>query len=402
MSKEPPAYSEWVQHTQIRNPLHTITIRVAELTTSSGLSVEIAYSTEEMTWQENLAKCPAATAFQSYPWATAYHAALNDIPIFVHVRDEHDDIVAQLLLFVINQYERETPPYNRILRYVPSHLAVGTRIVWQYGPLIQKKSDASRITDAILDAVLNIAKEWSATQIYGTSSPLVDHSPRSLSAYKTRGFLVRNWGTFITDTGRTLDQIWASLDKKARNDVRRAEKELTIKDVESEDELRDFAALLTKFNRTKRGIVHAEEAALRYYKAFWKHLHVLDREPFQAYRQFLTYRGDQAVAGLVINSLNGNVTQHSVISDGSRSNLGGPLLTWHAIRWSNTFGSKTLDLVGVNPLSSDSKERAIYFYKSKWAGTFRDQYHFIMVRDRFKDRIFLASNLVQRAIWRLQ
>jgi hypothetical protein len=370
--------------------------------TASNLHIEVAETTDSVKWQENLSRSSSATVFQSYQWARAYLEALHDIPLFLTVRDKSENVVAQLLLFVVNEFERRlSPRYNRYLRFVPSRLGVGTRLVWSYGPIIHDESLVAEILESILEEADKLAHEWGATQIYGISPPLETHSDEYRDTYRRSSYTVQDWGTFVTDVTRDEQTIWSALDKKTRNDIRRAESRIVIREVTDRGLLAKFALLSAKFNEVKRGRPEASEA-MKYYDVFWKWLHRSDQSVSPASNVFLAFEDEQPRAGLMLNSFNGNVTQHSVISDGAKGNLGGPLLTWQAIRWAHSCGCKTLDLVGVNPSPSNPEEKGIYFYKSKWGGTFRRQYNLLRIVKPLGVKLFAGYVKVQKRLWSIQ
>jgi len=362
--------------------------------------VEVTSSTDESWWQQSLARSAYSTIAQSYRWSQAYLEALRDIPLYVIVRDRTDAVVAQLLLFVINEYERRmSPPYNRALRFLPSRLGVGTRLVWSYGPVIHVRSQATEILKVILETIERIAAGWKVAQVYGTTPPLDDRAEEYRCLYQA-SYRVQHWGTFVTDVTNGVDVIWNRFDNKTRNDVRRAERNLTVIEVTDDDLLTKFALLAVRFNDVKRG-KPSVDAALRYYRTFWKNL-CETNDSLSVTKFFLAFEGQQARAGVMLSSFNGNVTQHSVISDGSKGNLGGPLLTWHAIKWAHSQGLRTFDLVGVNPSPTSPEEKGIYFYKSRWAGAYRTQYNLIKVLEPFKAKIFAGYVKVQKGLWNFQ
>jgi hypothetical protein len=342
-----------------------------------------------------MTRFPGATVFQTYSWARAYSEwSPRDIPVFIYVRDRADNIVAQLLLFVANEFERRGARYNRILRFAPSRLGLGNRIRWSYGPLVLDRSRSSDILNAILCAVTGIARDRNVVLVDGASPPLTYSSETYLDAFRKQSKRIMEWGTFITDVTRDEQTIWENLNKKVRNDVRRAEKEIVVKEVTSDELLLEYASLLLRFNAVRRRIFSKPEIANRWYRIFWK----WGNQCQSTQKLFLAYKGNQPCAGLVVNGFNGNVTQHDVISDGSKGNLGGPLLTWHAIKWAHHTGFKTFDFVGVNPSSSASeKERAIYFYKSKWAGVYRTHYRILKIMKPFKEKLgWISEKALQR------
>jgi hypothetical protein len=362
--------------------------------------VDTSPSMEPRLWQDNLARSPYSTIAQTYQWSQAYLEALRDIPLYLTVRDQTDTVVAQLLLFVINEYERRmSPPYNRVLRYLPSRLGTGTRLVWSYGPVIHAPSQTTEILKVILDTTDRVAEEWKVAQIYGITPALDDRVQEYGDLYRA-SYRVQDWGTFVTDVTVEEDVIWNSFDNKTRNDVRRAERNLTVVEVTDDTLLSKFASLAVKFNDVKRGKPNVD-AALSYYRIFWKYL-CETNAPGSLTKFLLAFDGQEARAGVMLSSFNGNVTQHSVLSDGSKGNLGGPLLTWHAIKWAHSHGLRTLDLVGVNPSPTSPEEKGIYFYKSRWAGAYRTQYNLIKVLKPFKTKVFAGYVKVQKGLWNLQ
>jgi len=368
----------------------------------ASLRVEVAEDTDPAVWQRNLLKYPDSTVSQTYAWARAYSEGLGDRPLFLQVRDGRDDVVAQLLMFKINYYERSDPSYNQLLRRVGSSLGIGGNLVWHYGPLVQDKFRTAETMNAILGAVNAILKASKATLAFGTSPPLGRVSDECLDAYRSSSYSVKEWGSFIIDVTRDEEVLWRSLNKKTRNDVRRAEKTMYVKDVTDGTLIAEFASLLVEYDEHRWNLAIDKERTVQYYRTFTRCMHESGGALLPAYKVILAYEGDKARAGLVLQCFNGNATQYSVISDGSQGNLGGPLLTWHAIRWAHSFGARTLDLVGVNPSPKDVKEQSIYFYKSKWGGEFRMHYHFIRNLRPFRSWLFARSTMLQRKLWNIQ
>lgn len=274
-------------------------------------------------------------------------------------------------------------------------------MVWACGPIIHDKTRAANILESILREVYSLAREWNATQIYGTSPPLVDNMEKNGETFSHRSFLIQEWGTFITDVTCGQETIWNSLDKKTRNGVRRAEaRGISIREVTDEDLLSEFARLSTRFNQMKKGTPDIEEV-IRYYKTFLKCFHESYQTASPSSSLLLAYEKEPR-AGLMLNSFNGNVTQHNVISDGSRGNLGGPLLGWEAIKWAQTNSCRTLDLVGVNPTTSNPEEEGICFYKSQWGGAFRKQYNVIKIMKPLNAKVFAGYVKLQNKLWSIE
>ncbi len=353
---------------------------------SSNYYIDLSNNIDYSKWDENLAKCAEATVFQTSLWAKVYSEYEKDTPIFIYVKDRADTIVAQLLLFVMNKDQYEPGQYSRALRFASSKLGIGTRILWNYGPLIQNKTHIRDILQLILHEVKRIAKDWNATLIAGSSPPLTHLDDAYLRVYADDPYQINKWGTFIVDVVHDEEILWSRLDKKARNDVRRAEKKTVIKEVTDDEHLVEYALLAAKFNKTKRGIISNRENAIRWFRTHWKCMHESNIQG----RLILAYQNESPVAGLQLYSFNGNVTQHAVLNDGSIANLGGPLLTWNAIKCAHSIGARTFDFVGVNPSPSDQKEKAIYFYKSKWGGDLRTLYKYTRIVDPLKVKLFSA------------
>ena len=47
---------------------------------------------------------------------------------------------------------------------------------------------------------------------------------------------------------------------------------------------------------------------------------------------------------------------------------GQDLLKWRLMQWGREHGFRVYDLMGVNPHSTDPKERGIFQFKAKWGG----------------------------------
>jgi lipid II:glycine glycyltransferase (peptidoglycan interpeptide bridge formation enzyme) len=85
------------------------------------------------------------------------------------------------------------------------------------------------------------------------------------------------------------------------------------------------------------------------------------------------------------------------------ASVGGPALTWHAIKWAKERGMRIYDFSGVLAPSDDGKNdsyreqwEGLTKYKRKWGGQEYPYYHFIKIIHPLRYKLF---RLLTRPDW---
>lgn len=152
-----------------------------------------------------------------------------------------------------------------------------------------------------------------------------------------------NTNTIVMDLSRSLDDIFASLNQKGRNAIRRAEREGLR--VESADGSEDsFAKMYKLLGETAAGagfsLKHQE-----YYHTYWSDLCRAGLGKF-----FFAYHDQEVVAAAFAMILGKNSVYKDGASVRNRPVYGAShLLQWHVIQWAKSAGSTRHDLCGAPP-----------------------------------------------------
>jgi hypothetical protein len=353
---------------------------------------EILKKVDNTKWNRQLLNCKYSTFFQTAEFLT--EDSPGKYPLFLYVYNNNGDVVGQLGITIVKT-KRGYSTYT-LKKIIETASKLGNRGTWVSGPIIHTEDVESRIKilQSILKALKVIIKENNLMVIGGYTPPQDFHvDEKYKQEFLKEGYLINNFKTYVTDLSQDIDTIWKKVKKNAKNDVSKAEREnIQIKEIENKNDLKKFELLSQKWQKTKGIETKDPFASLE-----------KDWRDYNANIQnfFLAYKNDKLLAGLRISRFNGIAYTHQVLNTYSQSgNVGGPLLTWHAIKWAKESGFKTYDFSGgeLEPKNEKDSKRyseqwdSLLSYKRKWGGEEIPYFHLIKIVNKKSYKLFrLAS-----------
>ena len=313
----------------------------------------------------------------------------NTFPIFISILDEKDVVVGQLGMLIIKTSVQYGSTLFQKLSKISSRIS--TRGVWLYGPTIhtENKMEKKEILRMILKANNEIIKKYNLVFIEGYSAPLdVSLCDEEIKEYEKYGYNTKKFVAFLTDLKKPIEEIWKNVQLYAKKNVNRAARRgVTIKELKTFEDSKQAISLFQKWGKTKGLIISDPEQQL---KKFW------DRQNSGFEKTFLAFKEEQLVSSITISHFNNIVVPIQVLNSYSSiaRNLGGPALTWHAIKWSKEFKFAIYDgtggpLLPENEQVNDKKRPfSLIHYKKKWGGKQYIHYHFIKINKKSSYMIY--------------
>jgi len=332
-------------------------------------------------WNSELKKSNYSTYLQTAEYLNI-NSNENTFPIFISVLDEKNAVVGQLgLLIIKTSVQYGSALFQKLSKTISG---VSTRGIWQYGPTIhtENKMEKKEILRMILKANNEIIKKYNLVFIEGYSAPLdVSLCDEEIKEYEKYGYNTKKFVAFLTDLKKPIEEIWKNVQQYAKKNVNRAAKRgVTIKELKTFEDSKQAISLFQKWGKTKGLIISDPEQQL---KKFW------DRQNSGFEKTFLAFKEEQLISSITISHFNNIVVPIQVLNSYSSiaRNLGGPALTWYAIKWSKEFKFGIYDITG-GPLlpenEQDDKKRpfSLIHYKKKWGGKQYIHYHFIKINKK--------------------
>ena len=339
-------------------------------------------------WNSELKKSNYSTYLQTAEYLNI-NSNENTFPIFISVLDEKNAVVGQLgLLIIKTSVQYGSALFQKISKIISG---VSTRGIWQYGPTIhtENKMEKKEILRMILKANNEIIKKYNLVFIEGYSAPLdVSLCDEEIKEYEKYGYNTKKFVAFLTDLKKPIEEIWKNVQQYAKKNVNRAAKRgVTIKELKTFEDSKQAISLFQKWGKTKGLIISDPEQQL---KKFW------DRQNSGFEKTFLAFKEEQLVSSITISHFNNIVVPIQVLNSYSSiaRNLGGPALTWYAIKWSKEFKFAIYDITGGQLLSENEqvndKKRpfSLIHYKKKWGGKQYIHYHFIKINKKSSYMIY--------------
>ena len=332
-------------------------------------------------WNSELKKSNYSTYLQTAEYLNI-NSNENTFPIFISVLDEKNAVVGQLGLLIIKTSVQYGGALFQKLSKIIS--GVSTRGIWQYGPTIhtENKMEKKEILRMILKANNEIIKKYNLVFIEGYSAPLdVSFCDEEIKEYEKYGYNTKKFVAFLTDLKKPIEEIWKNVQQYAKKNVNRAAKRgVTIKELKTFEDSKQAISLFQKWGKTKGLIISDPEQQL---KKFW------DRQNSGFEKTFLAFKEQQLVSSITVSYFNNVVIPVQVLNSYSSiaRNLGGPALTWHAIKWAKEFKFAIYDITGgpllsESDLADDKHGMSAIHYKKKWGGKQYTHYHFIKINKK--------------------
>ena len=339
-------------------------------------------------WNSELKKSNYSTYLQTVEYLNI-NSNENTFPIFISILDEKDVVVGQLGMLIIKTSVQYGSTLFQKLSKISSRIS--TRGVWLYGPTIhtENKMEKKEILRMILKANNEIIKKYNLVFIEGYSAPLdVSLCDEEIKEYEKYGYNTKKFVAFLTDLKKPIEEIWKNVQQYAKKNVNRAAKRgVTIKELKTFEDSKQAISLFQKWGKTKGLIISDPEQQL---KKFW------DRQNSGFEKTFLAFKEEQLVSSITISHFNNIVVPIQVLNSYSSiaRNLGGPALTWYAIKWSKEFKFGIYDITGgpllpENEQVNDKKRPfSLIHYKKKWGGKQYIHYHFIKINKKYSYMIY--------------
>jgi len=356
------------------------------MTTSIEYKFKIFEKINSDEWNLNLKKSSYATFFQT----TTYFKTQDDtrFPIYIYVYDEKNKIVGQLVVSIIKKPVIYSTSRFQWISNIVSNL--GNRGSWVSGPIIHtdNQNERIKILDIFLKSLNDIVQKYNLILLDGYS-PVEGHIDEEyIKKFKENNYSVEKFITFRTDLRKKIEDIWKNLEKNARNDVTKAERQnVMVREIRSKEELREYLLLSKKWAKTK-GIEVSDP--LKNLEHDWLN--------YQAGMQkfFVAFQNNEIISGLRIVIFNELAYTHEVLNSYTKeASVGGPALTWYAIKWAKENGMRIYDFSGVK-INSKEEMIGLEKYKKKWGGSEFPYYHFIKVVNSKKYQI---SRFLTRPDW---
>ena len=343
--------------------------------------IRICMEVDSNNWNSDLKKSNYSTYLQTVE-NLKINSNENTFPVFISILDEKDAVVGQLGMLII----KTSVQYGSTLFQKLSKMAsrISTRGVWLYGPIIhtENKMERIEILRMILKANNEIVDKYNLVFIEGYSAPLdVNLCDNEIKEYRKDGYHSKKYVTFITDLKKPIEEIWKNVQKYTKKNVNRSAKRgVVVKELKTFEESKQVISLFQKWGKAKGIVVSDPEQQL---KKFW------ERQNSGLEKTFLAFKEQQLISSVTMSYFNNVVIPAQVLNSYSSiaRNLGGPALTWHAIKWAKEFKFVIYDITGgpllsESDLANDKHGMSAIHYKKKWGGKQYTHYHFIKINKK--------------------
>ena len=350
------------------------------------LEFKILEKTVDDKWDEYLLNSNYATFYQSSKFLEADESRF---PIFIYIVDEKNNVKGQLALSILKKQSALSS--KKLKSYMDKISNLGNRGTWVSGPIIHSRSKEERvkILEKIFDAINEVIEKFDLILIDGYSPPQdMQVDKKYTNLFKKNNFKNEKFVTFVFDVEKPLEAIWSEVQKYMRVGVRRSEKRgISIIELKTKQQLEEYFKLENQWSKTK-GI--KDELDLSTLDIEWSKIN----SGFK--KIFLAYKNRELISALKIVHFNKIVLPIKVLSSYSHpTSLGGPILTWTAIKWTKENKMRMYDLTGgeappkTGKNLSDYEKRwgGIMKYKRKWGGEELEYHHFIKVQNDSKYKL---------------
>lgn len=351
-----------------------------------NLKAQITKTIRESEWDKKLLQNKASTTYQLANWPKIYSYSYDSVPVYLQVTNAKETLVAQLAAVIHSKLFWKDA--NFLTGFFGKKFNLINILNWSYGPIIHDKENFDEILEKVLLTIDAFSIKNKITMIHGTTPPLDRQFQNNL--FKKHGYSHRPWATYIIDLRKSTDELYASLNKKTRYDIRKTE--TNNFDFEVVMDHSSFYDLMNMGYGIKKKKNRHVSLTPKIYDAHWKYLYNNENE-----KAFFVKSNNELIGGIHNLIFNGNVLQQSVLNP-NKQGLGGNFLTWNAIKWSIRNKYLRYDMGGFNPIPSSEREKNIDFYKSKWGGKKYDFGIYTKIFDKTKFKILTGLKEPQRAM----
>jgi hypothetical protein len=254
---------------------------------------------------------------------------------------------------------------------IPSVIPFNSYKIIDDGPLVADSRMRTEITQTIIKTVTRLNPGFFCPGILVKDS-LGQIPPEVVKALGLHTYV--GGCTFRVNLRKTEDELWRSLRRDARREVRKAILEgcQTVTDTKG-DYLEAFSEIL-RVTMERGGEHYWQESVLAAYREY------LFPTGLARLQVVLTDRNELAAGALILCDPNKNRMYYYFAASSSqlRGRWAGDLLVWEIIKRGASEGYSTFDLGGA-PCSPrpGTKTGGIFSFKSKWGGTFVQEYHHV-------------------------
>jgi lipid II:glycine glycyltransferase (peptidoglycan interpeptide bridge formation enzyme) len=316
-------------------------------------------------WNELLLKSKVCDAFQTYEWAKVLENSMNIQPFFLTVHKGSKTIGGVMLL------------RKRILGMFDAYEIRG-------GPLYVNEVGSI----VVMRKVLRSLEKEKGKLIYLLFIPFPTINCRYKALFKDEGYYGFPFCTIVIDLRRSLEEIWGSLNKKARWGVRKAER-LGVR-VEIANTWQEWE----KYYHLH--IIHGMEKQYSTYPhEFFRKMFALHHKGMA--RLFVAKHEKRIIAGSLFLVYRENMVflQNASLRAFLPWNPNN-LIQWRSIEWAKENGVITYDMNGL-PWEKTPYLRGVYNYKKRWNGKVHWYYYYLNKRILYRGlHLIRVSSLAWR------
>lgn len=201
-------------------------------------------------------------------------------------------------------------------------------------------------------------------------------------------FPYKKSGTYVIDLLEDIETIWKKLNKKARNQIRQAQKNnVTVTIAESETDFLEWWDIYTKTVDRKKFISDT----------FYLNKELFDHN--QLSRLFVAKIDNKIISGnLILLSDNGIIWKLGGANPDYFEYRPNHLLQWEIIEWAKKKGFSYYDMGGALPPIFDLKGVPVdegngegpSAFKRKFGGEYKESYDYQIITNKFKYKIIAA------------
>ena len=307
-------------------------------------------------WDESLYSAGLESNLsQSEYWGSLMIDLDGAVPYYLIVKNGNEVVAQALFIKFIVKYN-----LKKIITLARPYLECVD------GPVILDNDYAVEAMKLILKEIKRIALTnlISHVEITLSQTSSVVTSPDVLKVVSDSGYSSKKWGTYLIDTGKDEDEIFKSIDKKAREKVNKARKMgLTVSTYnQTEEFVRDCidvyesAGIKTNIDHRLRRTLEMDSK--NYYQFY------LVKDPAGRNLAVVGSYIFNKVATRMASSLSPVCREENIPAQ--------DLITWESIADAHRRGCLYFNMAGVNPDSTDTKELGVRKFKEKWGGDYSE------------------------------